>query len=244
MTARPAGGERSAARAVSAPLADAEALTTGAYLGVPDAFARLRLSMGPAGVVVGRDRHGAPVVLRLFDRRPVHAVLLGPGAPAALLLWRVLATGAHADVRTNRPEAWRVLRERTPADRLRFPAPGEPAGQPGQAARPDRPLVEVADGVAPGPGPAQPWSARVVVAAGVAAVAGPLRAADVVLVSRLAPDEAARAAAALDLDQPSTELLQRLDEDMFAVIGGGADRYVWLSPTPAERDLAGPAVTG
>jgi hypothetical protein len=59
------------------------------------------------------------------------------------------------------------------------------------------------------------------------------------MLQRLAGAEAALAGQALRLSEQSVRLLQVLEEDMFALLGGGADRYVWVSLTEIERHLAG-----
>jgi hypothetical protein len=41
------------------------------------------------------------------------------------------------------------------------------------------------------------------------------------------------------LSQDSVHLLQVMGDTMIALLGGGADRYVWLTLTPIEQQFAG-----
>jgi hypothetical protein len=60
-----------------------------------------------------------------------------------------------------------------------------------------------------------------------------------VMLKRLTSTEATTAAGALRLSDQSTQLLQIMEGDMMALLGGGADRYVWLTLTSVERQFAG-----
>jgi hypothetical protein len=67
---------------------------------------------------------------------------------------------------------------------------------------------------------------------------------ELVMLQRLELSEAALAASALRLTGESAQLLQRMEDEMLALIGGGADRYVWVAPTTVERTFAGTARRG
>jgi len=51
--------------------------------------------------------------------------------------------------------------------------------------------------------------------------------------------EATLSAGPLRLSEHSVQLLQMMEDDMIALLGGGADRYVWLTLTKVERQFAG-----
>ena len=80
-----------------------------------------------------------------------------------------------------------------------------------------------------------PWQTLLtvlpVLSAGTAAT---LTEAELVALQRLSAEEAAVAAQALQLTEGTAGLLQMLEPDMLALLGGGADRYVWINPTPTE----------
>ena len=63
---------------------------------------------------------------------------------------------------------------------------------------------------------------------------------DLVMLQRLGGGEANLAGSALRLPAPSVQFVQSMAVDMLALVGGGADRYVWLKPTDVELALAGP----
>jgi hypothetical protein len=64
---------------------------------------------------------------------------------------------------------------------------------------------------------------------------------DLLITQRLLPAEAESVQSVLRLDDRDAGLLQHLESEMFALIGGGADRYVWLQQTSVERHVLGPA---
>jgi hypothetical protein len=92
------------------------------------------------------------------------------------------------------------------------------------------------------PPPLGPWQTQLTVlrqltAHGVSA----LQDCHLVMLQRLAGAESALAASALRLTDQSGQLLQMMEEDMLALLGGGADRYVWVNPTAIEHQFAGAA---
>jgi hypothetical protein len=66
-----------------------------------------------------------------------------------------------------------------------------------------------------------------------------VRSCDLVVLQRLDPAEASVAESALQLDPQSAQRLQMLENEMLALIGGGANRYLWLHPTPVELQHMG-----
>ncbi|SDY62701.1 type VII secretion protein EccE [Asanoa ishikariensis] len=65
----------------------------------------------PAGMVLGYDRHGAPVVARVFRPTGTRIVVAGELRTAQILTLRALALGTRIDVRTRRWAAWHEFAE-------------------------------------------------------------------------------------------------------------------------------------
>ncbi len=65
----------------------------------------------PAGMVLGYDRHGIPVVARVFRPTGTRIVVVGGLRTAQVLALRALAVGARIDVRTRRWAAWHEFAE-------------------------------------------------------------------------------------------------------------------------------------
>ncbi len=74
-----------------------------------DALNGMALPLGEAGLMVGRNRHGDPAVVRLFRSRPTRVLLVGGVSGAQLVAMRALGMGARVVVRTDRPSAWEQL---------------------------------------------------------------------------------------------------------------------------------------
>ncbi|GAA1845421.1 hypothetical protein [Asanoa iriomotensis] len=64
-----------------------------------------------AGLVLGYDRHGSPVVVRVFRPEGTQIVAVGGLRVAQVLALRGLASGARVDVRTRRWAAWNAFAE-------------------------------------------------------------------------------------------------------------------------------------
>jgi hypothetical protein len=93
--------------------------------------------------------------------------------------------------------------------------------------------------LAPPPGP---WQTQLTVLRRLAEPGVPaLQRSDLLILQRLHPTEAAIAEAALRLTGQSAQLLQMMENEMLALIGGGANRYLWLHPTAVERQFFGEA---
>ncbi|WP_433215111.1 hypothetical protein ACQP00_05260 [Dactylosporangium sp. CS-047395] len=90
-----------------------------------------------------------------------------------------------------------------------------------------------------------PWQTRITVVHELTQErANTLLGADLVMLQRLTAAEAAvaRAAAgtALKLSARDASRLQEMTPEMLALLGGGANRYVWLAPTSIEQQFHGP----
>jgi hypothetical protein len=213
------------------------------HLAESDLLTRVAVPFQAAGLVVGRDQQRAPVTVRLFRPEPTRVALVGGWWVARLLVFRVLALGARAVVRTSWPEQWQGLGDSATSrsDRmLLVPADGVVPTLP---AGPDEPAVYVNDlgaMVAPqrsGPGA---WQTQVTLLAQLVAGGAPVvEDAHVTLLQRLTDAEAAVAAAPLRLGQETAGHLRMMAPDMLAVCGGGQTRYAWVTPTEIEQRLLG-----
>jgi type VII secretion protein EccE len=244
--ARRLDGEHLAGLAATLPLATAGSTpaplrAARPAVGVPATAADLELPFGPAGLMIGANRNGAPVTLRLFRPEATRAVLVGGVRGAQLVVLRAMALGARIVVQTDRPQSWEPFATGAGAagDSLTVVGPDRPFGI--ATATFLQPLLAVVDmgptAVDPQPGPA--WQATVVVRDEFTpADAEAVSRADLVLLQPLRPDEAALAATTLGLGE-SAEWLTRIPGQMVAVVNRRALRWALLSTTPIETQLVG-----
>nr|QLK01143.1 type VII secretion protein EccE [Micromonospora carbonacea] len=207
----------------------------------PAVLDELELPVGAAGLMVGANRRGAAVTIRLFRPEGTRLMLVGGVRAAQLVALRALALGARVAVQTTRPRVWEpfVRGVGTPDGPIPVLPPGRAVD--GVAGSPLRPALLVVDaGPVPadaGPGPA--WQSTLVVRDGLTpSDVDQLGRADLVVLQPLRPAEAALAGAALGLGG-SAEWLTRIREDMVAVVNRRALRWALLSPTPIESQLIG-----
>ncbi|WP_243707971.1 type VII secretion protein EccE, partial [Micromonospora sp. KC606] len=66
----------------------------------------LELSIGGGGLMVGANRHGGAVTVRLFRAEGTRLVLVGGVRAGQLLVLRAMALGARVAVQTGRPRVW------------------------------------------------------------------------------------------------------------------------------------------
>ncbi|MFI2709060.1 type VII secretion protein EccE [Micromonospora sp. NPDC018662] len=230
-------GEHLAGLAATLPLA-----VTGG--GVPPAGsppATLDLPVGGSGLMVGADRRGGPLTVRLFRPATTRVLLVG-GVPAAqLLVLRALALGARVAVQTARPRAWEAFARGVggPGDAVPLLPPGRPVGgAPGSALRPLLLVVDIGP-VPPEAGPAAAWQSVLVVRDELTPADTPaLARADLAVLQPLDRAEAELAGTALGLGG-SADWLTRIRDDMVAVVNRRALRWALLSPTPVESQLVG-----
>ncbi|MFG1776695.1 type VII secretion protein EccE [Micromonospora sp. NPDC049048] len=220
-------------------LADTLPLAAGAT-GPGPAPADLELPLGESGLMVGTNRHGGAVTVRLFRPESTRVMLVGGVRAAQLTVVRAMALGARVVVQTARPRAWEpfVRGVGTPGGMIPVVPLGRPVGEPGS---PLRPLLVVVDA---GPAPAEaepgaPWRTTLLVRDELtAADADALGRADLAVLQPLDPAEAVVAGGALGLGG-SAEWLTRIRDDMVAVVNRRALRWALLSPTPIESQLVG-----
>ncbi|MCG5450323.1 type VII secretion protein EccE [Micromonospora sp. NIE111] len=230
--------------ALSAPGAQPRSPVPGARPGpAVDAW---ELSLGDAGMMVGTNRHGRAVTVRLFRPESTRVLLVGGVRAAQLVALRALALGALVVVQTARPRAWEpfIRGVGAPGGTIPLLPPGRAvADGVGTALRPLLLIVDagpVAGEAAPGP----PWRATLVVRDELTpADVDALSRADLALLQPLTSTEATLAGAALGLGG-SAEWLTRIREDMVAVVNRRALRWALLSPTPIEAQLIGPPTRG
>ncbi|MGC4745327.1 type VII secretion protein EccE [Micromonospora sp. DT201] len=204
------------------------------------------LTLGDAGMMVGTNRHGRAVTVRLFRPESTRVLLVGGVRVAQLVALRALALGALVVVQTARPRAWEpfVRGVGAPGGTIPLIPPGRPiADGVGTALRPLL-LVVDAGPVSAEAEPGPPWRATLVVRDELtAADVDALSRADLALLQPLNAAEAALAGAALGLGG-SAEWLTRIRDDMVAVVNRRALRWALVSPTPIEAQLIGRPARG
>ncbi|MDM4722103.1 type VII secretion protein EccE [Micromonospora sp. WMMA1363] len=207
----------------------------------PPGRAAPELSVGDAGLMVGANRHGGALTVRLFRPESTRVVLVGGLRAGQLFALRALALGARVVVQTARPRAWEPFGRGvgTPGTTIPLLPPGRPPG--GEPGSPLRPLLLVVDTgpLPPGPEPGPPWQATLLIRDELtAADVATLGRADLAVLQPLDPAEAALAGRALGLGA-SAEWLTRIRQDMVAVVNRRALRWARLAPSPIEAQLVG-----
>ncbi|MEU4333408.1 type VII secretion protein EccE [Micromonospora lupini] len=204
------------------------------------------LTLGEAGMMVGTNRHGGAVTVRLFRPESTRVLLVGGVRAAQLVALRAMALGALVVVQTARPRAWEpfVRGVGAPGGTIPLIPPGRPVAESVGTAL--QPLLLVVDaGPTPAetePGPA--WRATLVVRDELTpADVDALSRADLAVLQPLHAAEAALAGAALGLGG-SADWLTRIRDDMVAVVNRRALRWALLSPTPIEAQLIGRPARG
>jgi type VII secretion protein EccE len=220
----PLGGQAMAGRAIGAP----------------------ELPLSPAGLMIGRNQSGGPVLIRLFRPEPTRALLVGGLPGAQLLVFRSMATGARVLVRTTRPHAWEpfVRGAANAGEGITILPPGRPFDAPAGSVR--QPTLTVLDtGSAPGgPEPSRDagWQTVLVVRDEFGTADLPhATEADVVVLQRLTQAEATLLGGTLGLGETAT-YFPRMRTDMVAVINRRAVRWAVFSQTPIEQSLIGEPV--
>lgn len=202
------------------------------------------LTIGDAGLLVGVNRHGSAVTVRLFRPEGTRVVLVGGLRTGQTLVLRAMALGARVAVRTTRPTSWEPFLRAVGAPGGEVPRLLPPGGPTNDASgSPLHPLLLVVDtgpvGAAPEqPGP--PWQATLLLRDELtSADVATLGHADLAVFQPLDSTEAALAGNALGLG-PSAEWLTRMRQDMVAVVNRRALRWARLTPSPLEMRLVGP----
>jgi type VII secretion protein EccE len=206
----------------------------------------LELPVGTSGLMLGSNRHGQPVIARLFRPEQTRALLVGGVRCAQLLVLRAMALGARVVVQTARPQAWEpfVRGAAVPGDAIAVVPPARRIEIPPGSAL--SPLLVVVD-VGPVGADTQPgagWQAALVVRDDFSpADVDVASRADLLLLQPLRPDEANLVGAALGLGD-AAQWLTRIRPDMLGLVNRRAVRWAALAQTSIEHQLIGNAVRG
>ncbi|MEJ3743619.1 hypothetical protein WEI85_10050 [Actinomycetes bacterium KLBMP 9797] len=217
-------------------------LRVGWHTASPAALERLRIAVPGTGLILGADRQQGPVSVPFFRTEPTRIALVGGAWAGQLVTFRALALGARVAVVTSDPAAWHGFGERATGrgDRVAILSAEQPLAV---AATAQQPVLVVYDlGLAGGAvtQPLGPWQTQLTILRQLGQPGVPsLQDCDLVILQRLGSAEAALAGGALRLPAPSTQFLQVMADDMVALVGDGAERYIWFAQTDVERQYAG-----
>jgi hypothetical protein len=206
----------------------------------------LHLPVATSGLMLGRNRHGNPVVARLFRPEQTRALLVGGVRCAQLVALRAMALGARVVVQTARPHVWEpfVRGAAMPGESIAVVPPGRAIEiPPGSTLHPLLVVVDVGP-VGADTRPGAGWQATLVVRDEFSAADVDLASrADLLLLQPLRPDEASLVGAALGLGE-TAQWLTRIRADMLGLVNRRAVRWAALAQTPIESQLIGPPVRG
>ncbi|MGI5179670.1 type VII secretion protein EccE [Dactylosporangium sp. CA-152071] len=106
-------------------------------------LASLQPTPAPAGLMLGRDRRGAPAVIHPFRAQPTRAVLIGGARCVQLLTLRALAVGAHVTIQSSRPDTWSPFLRSLTGEQITLLPATQPAALP--APTPTHPQLLILD---------------------------------------------------------------------------------------------------
>ncbi|GAA2386030.1 hypothetical protein GCM10010170_096180 [Dactylosporangium salmoneum] len=199
--------------------------------------------VGGEGIMLGVNRRGEPVVIRLFRPEPTRATLIGGVRCAQVVVMRALATGARVLVQSARPHAWEPFqRGLGTAEPLSVVPPGRLGDPPpATATRPQLLVLDV--GAIPGrAAPVQESAWRTILYVRddlTTADTDLLTRSDLALLQPLTPHEATLAGDALGLGDSRGWLTRISPEMLGVVINRQTVRWTQLSTTPLELQLTG-----
>lgn len=204
----------------------------------------LDLPTGDGGLMLGRDRHGRPVVVRLFRPEETRALLVGGVRCAQLIALRAIAMGARVVVQTARAGAWEpfVRGVAAPGESIRIVPSGRAVEVPsGTPLSPLLAVVDVGAAVRADEQPAFGWQATLTVRDEVvSADADVASRADLLVLQRLREEEAGVLRDPLGLGD-AADWFVKIRPDMVGVVNRKAVRWATLAQTPIERQLIGSA---
>jgi hypothetical protein len=202
----------------------------------------LLLPVGSAGLMLGSNRHGQPVVIRLFRPEQTRALLIGGIRGAQLLALRAMALGARVVVQTARPRAWEpfVRGAAVPGESIAVIPPGRAVEMPpGSVLHPLLMVVDVGP-VGADNRPGAGWQATLVVRDDFSAADVDVASrADLLILQPLKAEEATLLGGALGLGEVA-QWMTRIRPDMVGVVNRRAVRWAALAQTPIETQLLGP----
>jgi hypothetical protein len=193
------------------------------------------------GLILGADIEQQPMPVLFFRPEPTRVTLVGGLWAAQLVVFRALALGAHVTVHADDDTVWRDFGRRAVDDPDRVTVTTDEVVPPGSAQRPELVLYDLGTAGPSTPPELGPWQTRMTVLRqledrGVPAV----QEGHLVMMQRLDVAEAELAVTALRIGGERADLLQQMEDGMLALVGGGADRYLWVRPTHVEQQFAGP----
>lgn len=216
--------------------------------GIPieeETLACLEIPVGGAGLMLGVNRHGDPVTVRLFRPEPTRAAVIGGLRCAQVIVLRALAIGAEAIVLSGRPQAWEPFLRGVCAQgscAIAMAAPGrilDPA--PATPIRPQLLIVDVGPvGTTGIPVVEAAWRTTLLIRDDLGQSDIEILArTDLALIQPLTPNEAYFASAAFGLGD-SAAWLTRIRADMIGlVVGRRTLRWALISATQLEHNLIG-----
>jgi hypothetical protein len=217
-------------------------LRIGSHVADAAAVARLGIPSSGTGLILGADRERRPVPVRVFRPEPTRITLVGGTWAAQLVAFRALALGVRVVVLTVEPTFWHGVGERATGrgDRMGVLTGEQQIAVSGTAQQPILIIYDLGLSGPTNPAPLGGWQTQLTVLrqldhTGVP----PVQECHLVMLQRLGDAEAALAGSALRLSEQSVRLLQVMEDDMLAMLGGGADRYVWVAQTDVERRYTG-----
>jgi type VII secretion protein EccE len=213
---------------------------------LPEVVDGLELPIGAAGLMLGSNRHGQPIVARLFRPEQTRALLVGGVRCGQLLALRAMALGARVVVQTARPQAWEpfVRGAAVPGESIAVVPPGRAIQiPPGSALHPLLVVVDVGP-VGADTRPGAGWQATLVIRDDFSAADVDVASrADLLLLQPLRPEEANLVGAALGLGD-AAQWLSRIRADMLGLVNRRAVRWAALAQTPIEHQLIGAPARG
>lgn len=218
------------------------ALRVGSHVASESALDEIRVSAVGSGLLLGHDRDAKPVQLRLFRPEATRVTLLGGLWASRLIAFRALGLGARVVIFSSRPDQWDGFGQWATgrSDRVAV----LPAERPVTlGATPRTPALLIYDvgllGAANRP-VLGPWQTQLTVLHQLTAYGFPaVQEANLVMMQRLDVAEALAVSSVLRLTDEASRLLTALRDDMLALVGANADRYVWTTPTAIERQRFG-----
>jgi hypothetical protein len=236
---RPPGGGGDGHRGISGRLAR---LRIGSHTASRSALAQLRIASPGTGLILGADRQQGPVSVRFFRPEPTRIALVGGAWAGQLVTFRALALGARVAVVTADPQAWQGFGERATGrgDRVAVLSAEQPLAVTASAQQPILVVYDLGQLGATAPQPLGPWQTQLTVLRQLSQPGVPsIQDCNLVMLQRLGSAEAALAGSSLRLPAASTQFLQVMADDMIALVGDGAERYIWFAQTDVERQYAG-----
>ena len=213
----------------------------GLHTAGPEALADVRLRAGGDGLVVGRNRQGDPVAVRLFRPEPTRLLLVGGVRCAQLFALRAMALGAHLFVQSAREPDWLGFLHQCGLGResASFLPPGVAPPAPQSPAHPQLMVVDTGPSMGPAPEAGVPWRATMVVRNDLGSWdLDTLVRSDLVVFQRLTTAEAALAASTLGFTGAQS-WLARIHSEMVGLVSQGRLQWVMLHPTSMESALLG-----